>query len=308
MVASKQFSRWQSRWMGWSLVGWLVMTGGVMATPAPPTAPLPLMAQTEPGETSASDSFQENRRLAVSLVQQGIEQARQENYSVAVTKLRSATETLPDWAGAHYNLGVALGLSGDLPAAIASYSRAIELNDKLVAAYVNRGLAKVRQGNLSGAIADYDEAIELDSDRVLAYYNRGVAKATLAADKNGENANQLWQEAIDDYSEAIQRDTTLVDAFTNRGFAYFQQQEYVEAIADYTSVIFRNPNSIDAYYNRGLTYLNLGWRQEAIADFRQASQLALEANQLSRYRQLLQLLRSLVNPTKSVEKGSNQLQ
>jgi tetratricopeptide (TPR) repeat protein len=285
-----------------SIVGWLGLAGGAFANPTPPKLPSTWLAQSQASEAANSQETSQQtdstRRLAVNLVQKGIEQARQENYSQAIATLRSATEAIPDWAGAHYNLGVALGLSGELQAAIDSYTRAIELNDKLVEAYVNRGLAKARQGNLSAAIDNYDRAIELDSDRVLAYYNRGVAKAGLA-DRNSQNVEQLWQEAIDDYSEAIQRDTTLVDAYLNRGFAYFQQQEYVDAIADYTSVIFRNPKSIDAYYNRGLTYLEMGWRQEAIADFRKASQLALDANQRSRYRKFIQLLQSLAIPSRS---------
>ncbi len=301
-MAAKRFSRWLKGWIVGFIVGWLGLADGAIANPTPPKLPSPWLVQSNSNDPANrqpnSQQTDSNRRLAVTLVQQGIEQARQENYSQAVAKLRSATEAIPDWAGAHYNLGVALGLSGDLQAAIDSYTRAIELNDKLVEAYVNRGLAKARQGNLSAAIDDYDRAIELDSDRVLAYYNRGVAKASLA-ERRSQNAEQLWQKAIDDYSEAIQRDTTLVDAYMNRGFAYFQQQEYVDAVADYSSVIFRNPKSIDAYYNRGLTYLELGWRQEAIADFRKASQLALDADQLSRYRKFIQLLQSLANPPQS---------
>jgi hypothetical protein len=43
----------------------------------------------------------------------------------------------------------------------------------------------------------------------------------------------------------------------------------------------------------------MGWRQEAIADFRKASQLALDANQRSRYRKFIQLLQSLAIPSRS---------
>lgn len=303
MLTSKPLSVWCLGCLGGSIAIWLGLVGAASASPFPTTPPSPWMAQSH---ASQETSPNQNRRLAVSLVQQGIEQARRENYDRAIAKLRAATETLPDWAGAHYNLGVALGLAGDWPGAIDSYTRAIELNDRLVAAYVNRGLAKASRGDFASAIADYDEAIDLDRDRVLAYYNRGVAKAALAR-RTPQKAESLWQAAIENYSQAIKRDTTLTDAYMNRGVAYFYLREYVEAIADYTSVIFRNPQSMDAYYNRGLTYVTLGWRQEAIADFRQASQLALQANQPSRYRQLLQQLRSLVQSQPENE-GENQLQ
>ncbi len=63
--------------------------------------------------------------------------------------------------------------NGDLDRAIADYTKAIELDPKLLSAYINRGLAYDGKGNFDQAIADYTKAIELDPTFALAYIDRG---------------------------------------------------------------------------------------------------------------------------------------
>ena len=61
---------------------------------------------------------------------------------------------------------------GDYPAAIAEYTRALELDPKFAEAYVSRGEAKSVTGDREGAIADYTKVIELDPKSADAYNNR----------------------------------------------------------------------------------------------------------------------------------------
>ena len=49
----------------------------------------------------------------------------------------------------------------DYKAAIADYTTAISLNDRMAAAYYNRGLAKIYTGNTEGGVADLSKAGEL---------------------------------------------------------------------------------------------------------------------------------------------------
>jgi len=60
-------------------------------------------------------------------------------------------------------------LKGDFDGAIATSTRAIELDPKYSTAYTNRGLAKKNKGDLDGAIADCNRAIELDPKMRAAY-------------------------------------------------------------------------------------------------------------------------------------------
>ena len=74
-----------------------------------------------------------------------------------------------------FNEGNALTRSRAFAEAIASYSRAIELNPGFAEAYANRGVAYVKTGEFDKAITDYNEAIRLEPTRASTYYNRGIA-------------------------------------------------------------------------------------------------------------------------------------
>jgi tetratricopeptide (TPR) repeat protein len=71
-----------------------------------------------------------------------------------------------------YNLGVKRQQAGDNAGAIAAYTRAIELDKKYPDAYNNRGVAYLSQQDYAAAVADFSRALELaPSD--AAYNNRG---------------------------------------------------------------------------------------------------------------------------------------
>jgi Tfp pilus assembly protein PilF len=59
--------------------------------------------------------------------------------------------------------------------ALASFSKALQLDPKSVTALINRGNAFCKQGSYENAIADYSEAIRLDPKNGKAYNNRAVA-------------------------------------------------------------------------------------------------------------------------------------
>ena len=58
--------------------------------------------------------------------------------------------------------------------AISNYSKAIEIDPKLVKAYNNRGIAYIWKKQYDLAIADFTKAIELDPKNGKAYHNRAV--------------------------------------------------------------------------------------------------------------------------------------
>jgi tetratricopeptide (TPR) repeat protein len=63
---------------------------------------------------------------------------------------------------------------GEFEAAVADYTKAIEIEPDYSDAYNNRGLTYSDRGDKDRAIADYTKAIELKPDYAEAYYNRGV--------------------------------------------------------------------------------------------------------------------------------------
>lgn len=75
-------------------------------------------------------------------------------------------------ASEQYNLGTKRQREGDIAGAISAYSRAIELDRKYADAYNNRGVAYLIQKDYIAALADFTRSIELaPSD--AAYNNRG---------------------------------------------------------------------------------------------------------------------------------------
>lgn len=82
------------------------------------------------------------------------------------------TEKQPKEAIEQYNLGTKRQQSGDSAGAIAAYTRALEFDKKYPDAYNNRGVAYMSQKDYAAAVADFTRSIELaPSD--AAYNNRG---------------------------------------------------------------------------------------------------------------------------------------
>jgi tetratricopeptide (TPR) repeat protein len=75
-----------------------------------------------------------------------------------------------------FRIGAAEQEFGNLPAAIAYYSRAIALKRNFPSAYYSRATAEQALHNLDAATADYGEAIAREPNHLLAYLGRGRIK------------------------------------------------------------------------------------------------------------------------------------
>src|SRR5262249_47445153 len=77
--------------------------------------------------------------------------------------------------------------------AVADFSRAIDLEPKLVCAWFGRGVAYATLGRYGEAVDDYARVIELDTKHVNAWHGRGLAYRRLGQ----------YGKAIDDYETAL---------------------------------------------------------------------------------------------------------
>ncbi|MGB7205947.1 MAG: SPOR domain-containing protein, partial [Anderseniella sp.] len=127
---------------------------------------------------------------------------------------------------------------------------------------LNRALAYQQTGNLDAAIADYSSAIELDAlgakTRAVALYNRGIA--------NSRQGRQAL--AVEDYTNALYLDPYLADAFYSRANALRETGQHEYALIDYaraTKLDYAHKHL--AFYGKALTLAEMGYNDEATAAF-----------------------------------------
>lgn len=112
-------------------------------------------------------------------------------------------------------------LRGELPAALSSANRAIQINPRFAAAYSLRGSIRYISQDYRGALADFSQAVQFNSRLAPAYLGRGLSQSALSNP----------QGAIADYTQAIQisPDST---AYYNRGVLQLNRGDQPSALTD----------------------------------------------------------------------------
>ncbi len=78
-------------------------------------------------------------------------------------------------AAKYFNSGIKRLEQGDYQGAIDDFTKAIEINPKLVGAYYNRAIARHQLQNYQRAIADFTKVIQINPKDAKAYKERGYA-------------------------------------------------------------------------------------------------------------------------------------
>jgi tetratricopeptide (TPR) repeat protein len=84
-------------------------------------------------------------------------------------KEEAGTKSRPSDDAAFVKRGMARQQNGDHDAAIADFTKAIEMNPECVQAYASRGLSKEAKGDAAGAKADYGKSIQI---QIMVEINR----------------------------------------------------------------------------------------------------------------------------------------
>jgi len=211
--------------------------------------------------TASTGSFAGD--TAVDFFNQGNAKRENRDLDGAIADYTRAIEINPKLLGAYGNRGYAKNVKGDLDGAIADYTRVIEINPKLSYAYFTRGNAKQAKGDLDGAIADFTRCIEINPKSLESYSNRGYAKQA-KGDLDG---------AIADYNRTIEINPKYSEAYFGRGYAKRAMGEMDGAIADYNHAIEINPKYSMAYYGRGNAKKAKGDLDGAMADYNQVIEI-----------------------------------
>src|SRR6266853_967529 len=116
-------------------------------------------------------------------------------YDEAIAQLRKTLQIDPTFYYAHYNLGIALQLKGDLPAAISEYTQAQQLSDDLFVP-VLLASAKAKSGDKDAAVRLLAELEELSQHRHVPSYFRAFLCLSLG---NRDEAVRWLEQAVADH-------------------------------------------------------------------------------------------------------------
>lgn len=98
------------------------------------------------------------------------------DYGDAMKDMNRVAELMPELPHAQYNIGYLLCQSGDLPGAVAAFTRAIDLFPYFAEAYFNRGLVQIYMGDTQKGCLDLSKAGELGLDVAYTIIGRYCVK------------------------------------------------------------------------------------------------------------------------------------
>ena len=181
----------------------------------------------------------------------------------ATSQLQEAVRLKPDDAEARNNLGNALSSKGQLDEAICQYQEAVRLKLDNAEAHNNLGNALSSKGQLDEAISQFQEAFRLKPDFADAHYNLGIALV---------RKSQI-DEAAAQFREVIRLKPGYAEAHSNLGAVLVMKGKTNEAIRQFQEAIRLKPDYPNAHCNLGTTLLNQGRIDEAITQLREALRL-----------------------------------
>jgi tetratricopeptide (TPR) repeat protein len=180
--------------------------------------------------------------------------------------LQRAIALLPDDAGAHNNLGNALGQSGRLEEAVASFQRALALNPEFAEAHNNLGYVLRRLGRLDDAASGYRRALQIKPGYAEAHHNLGDVLQRLGR----------LDDAVTSYQRALALSPDFAEAHNNLGNVLRSLGLLDDALASYRRALQLRPDFSAAHANLGIALRLAGEQDAAEASCRQA--LAIDPN------------------------------
>jgi len=154
-------------------------------------------------------------------------------FDASIQMFETAVSLKPDYAEAHFNLGVILKVSGRPHLAVESYKKAIALLPNYLGAHTNLGNAFKQIGRLEEAVISYQNAIIIKPDYAEAYNNLGITFMSLGR----------LEEAVKSYDNAISINSEYYDAHNNLAMVLRKLKRLDEALVNYERANELKPNT-----------------------------------------------------------------
>lgn len=177
---------------------------------------------------------------------------------MAIEDISKGMEKDPDWEkfcrrGDYYRL------AGDIDAAIADFTSAIEDYPKGGYAYYKRGWCYEMKGDQKSALEDYNMGIEMTDSYPYLYLMRG--ELLLMEGKKTE--------ADADFEAVLQKDTVATDGSCRQYALHFLGRDK-EAEEWMDKIIEDDPEDASHYYDRACLYSRMGRLEESVEALRTA--------------------------------------
>ena len=204
----------------------------------------------EPGLTTKAQALAQFGRS------QGLRQTGEE--VAAQSAIDNAIRLQPDLAPALLTRSAVRLMQGDLPAAIADASRAIDADRRNPSGYLLRAEAYLRQGAPAFALGDMDEAIRISPNAPRLRLLRAYANLALAKP----------EKAVDDARTALKMAPDMTAAYIVRARAYLTTGAFARASADAQRATDLAPGDRQAWDAAAIAFTELARfdRAKAAAD------------------------------------------
>jgi Tfp pilus assembly protein PilF len=183
----------------------------------------------------------------------------EQRYADSILHLETAVRIDPNYALAHYNLGLSLSkMPGRTPDAIQQYQAAVRIDPSYVEAQNNLG---VILSDCAAAIAHFEAAVRAKPDYATASYN--LARCEMTAGN--------YAAAIPHFEAAIRAKADYADAHFRLATSLSKIPGRVpDAIKEYEAALRLRPNDGAAHASLGELLASLGRTTEAIAQLEAA--------------------------------------
>lgn len=223
---------------------------------------------------------------------------------------QQAAKVCPNYAPAHYNLGVAAAEQGDMEGAVAEYREAIQFQPAYTEAWCNLGVIYKSQGRLDDAIDAYEKAHAVAPDNELVSVNLAAAlteQATLVKDGNGGSTGGGDSMSSNNLDNSDNSNTTNKAISSKQATYGIQSKEdnnnntssLHKAISIYEKALSINPKSVETLYNLAVALTEAGYKDRAI--FTYEITITLAPHCAEAHNNLGVLYRERANPEKAAQ-------
>jgi tetratricopeptide (TPR) repeat protein len=187
----------------------------------------------------------------------------------------------------HEARGIAFSYASpkNIDGAIHEYSKAIEIDPKLVSSYLNRGFLTNEHKHSAQTIDDFEKVVELTPSYAFGYFGRGMWRLKQNDIDRAVTDFQKFKQLDPEYAAAsptfplilktaIERQTSAsFDYCVKQGKQFLAQESYDKAIAEFNKALEISQSYGFVYDLRGQARMAKSELELALADFSKAIEL-----------------------------------